>query len=269
MERRLVTLDHFADARHGMNMSDRALAILNFKLRPKSWRGLVNELSVEHGCTQSKNRYHEVHIYVRAGQAERSRLLLLAERYRLWSDRFRFTHERLNGQLIAIENEDAREELMIGTHWFAPVELAKAMASELLVVADQLGIDVERIRVERPMGRSPARVAEMSDIGWWEAHLSVEHDHNLSDVLRCEGIRDISRKVDFVTGDSLRQGYVNIEARDQTARKFAATCASVVQSLDQRSGKKTTASLEEVLIDLPLAMPNRLRRNSLAGGTKR
>lgn len=251
-----MTLDHFADERRDVNLSDRALAILNFKLSAKSWRALVSDLSVEHGCTQSKNRYHEVHLYCRAGLAERRRLLSLAKRYRLWADRFRFTHERRNGHLIAIEGEDAREETMLGTHWYMPVELADTMTSELLTVAGQLGIDVERIRVERPMGRSPARVAERTDRGWWEGHLSVEHDDQLSEFLHCEGIRDVSRKVDFVTGDSMRQGYVNIEVRDQTARKFAAICASVVQSLDQRSGKQATVSLEEVLMDLPLMLPD-------------
>ena len=239
-----------------MNLSDRALAILNFKLSAKSWRELVNELSVEHGCAQSKNRYHEVHLYCRAGPSERRRLLSLAERYRLWADRFRFTHERRNGHLIPIEDEAARDELMLGTHWYMPVELSGAMASKLLAVTEQLDIDVERIRVERPMGRSPARVAERSAMGWWEAHLSIVHDDQFSEILHSEGIRDISRKVDFVTGEVLKQGYVNIEARDQTARQFATTCANVVQSLGQRSGQHAIASLEEVLMDLPRAMAN-------------
>jgi hypothetical protein len=256
MERRLVTLDHFADERRDMNLTDRALAILNFKLSPKSWRGLVDELSVEQGCAQSKNRYHEVHLYCRAGLTERRRLLSLAGRYRLWADRFRFTHERRNGQLIAIEGEDAREELMLGTHWYMPVELSGAMASKLLAVTEQLDIDVERIRVERPMGRSPARVAERTDRGWWEAHLSVVHDDQFSESLRCEGIRDVSRKVDFVSGESLKQGFVNIEARDQSVRRFAATCTDVAQTLSQHTGRKAIASLEEVLMDLPMASFN-------------
>lgn len=251
-----MTLDHFANERRDVNLSDRALAILNFKLRPKTWRGLIEELSVEHGCAQSKNHYHEVHLYCRAGLAERRRLISLAGRYRLWADRFRFTHERRNGQLIAIEGEDAREELMLGTHWYMPVELSGAMASKLLAVTEQLDIDVERIRVERPIGRSPARVAERTDMGWWEAHLSVVHDGQFSEILHREGIRDISQKIDFVTGEVLKQGYVNLEARDQTARQFATTCANVVQSLGQRSGKHAVASLEEVLIDLPSAMAN-------------
>lgn len=236
-----------------MMLSDRALAVLNFKRNVQGWRGLVRDHALLAGCAQAKPHYHEVHLYCRGDAAERRRLLALANRFGLWASRFRFTHERRNGKLVPILASEAREELMVGTHFHMPVELAEIMTRELLAVADQMDIDVERIRVERPLGRSPARVSTRVDEGWWEAHLAVDHDDELPAKLPLEGVRDISLKIDFITGAELGQGFVNIEAKHKPAERFAAICESTMRSLAMKGYWKVAASLEEVLIDMPVA----------------
>ena len=240
---------------HEMNLPDRDSAVLNFKTNLPAWRGIVAAYAAEANCSRARNEYHEVHLYCRAEtDSDRNHLLTLSDRFNLWAGRFRFTHEQRNGELTPVTDGLAREEIMLGTHFHMPSQLVDIMSGELLGVARQLGIDVERIRVEKPMGRSPARVSERSDRGWWEAHLSIEHGDNFSESLRCEGIRDVSRKVDFISGEGLKQGFVNIEARDQPVRRFAANCIDVAQTLSQRTGRKAIASLEQVLVDLPTAL---------------
>jgi hypothetical protein len=236
--------------------ADRDLAILDFRKRLPLWRAIVAEHCERLGCAGERWAYHEAHVYCEAPDAPaRARLKSLFDGLGLWASRFRFTHERRGEALVEAAEGEAREELMLGTHFLMPSALAPALAAELGRIVRGLGVSEVRTRVERVVGRSPGLCSGDGRAAWWEAHIAVAAaPGDVAGALEGCPVRDLSAKLDFVSGRPLGEGtYVNIEARGATGRDFGAACERVVERLERGLGLRTLAGLEEVLFDGPAA----------------
>jgi len=245
-----------------MTLSERTLAVLDFRKRLPMWRRIVAEHAEQMGCSGAKSEYHEVHIYCRpSNAAERARLKATFEGLGLWVSRFRFTHECRDGQFAEIPLGRAREEFMLGTHFLLPSQLATIFVDELVAIMRGLKADVLRVRVERPLGQSTARFGSEARAAWWEAHIGVAAPkQRVFLAVQDLGVRDLSVKVDFVSGeDALTDTYVNIEANGASGKSFASRCDAVSQRIIERLCLRPRVGLEEVLFDRVLDVSLALR----------